>query len=171
MPPPIVSYCECSQFGMPWPESREKFLFIRKRVPWLTRKIRPPDACSLVPFPDKGKAIQSANKDERFWGMLSHLTTFSAFFTVIGGIICPLAIWLAKKDDSEFVAAQAKESLNFQISIFIYYIIFSFLCFFLIGFPLLFGLLIFQIIVVIRALMQASNGEEYRYPLTLRFIK
>jgi uncharacterized Tic20 family protein len=36
--------------------------------------------------------------------------------------------------------------------------------------PLVFALLIFDIVVTITAALRANAGEHYRYPLTIRFI-
>lgn len=110
-------------------------------------------------------------KEERLWGMLCHLSVFSAHFIPLGNIIAPLIIWQIKKEDSSFIAYHGKEALNFQISIIIYISIAAILSFFLIGLPLLFGLWIFSLIIVIIAALKANDGQYYRYPLTIRFIK
>ena len=56
-------------------------------------------------------------QDERTWGMLAHLTAFSGFLVPLGNVIAPLVVWLVKRDQSEFVADQGKEALNFNISV------------------------------------------------------
>ncbi len=66
---------------------------------------------------------------------------------------------------------QGKESLNFQISMTLYYILSTILIIALIGIVLLIGLSIFNLIVVIIASVKANKGEKYRYPLCIRFIK
>ena len=40
-----------------------------------------------------------------------------------------------------------------------------------IGIPLLIGLLIFNFIAVIMATVKAANGEQWQYPMTIRFLK
>jgi len=109
--------------------------------------------------------------DERTWAMFCHLSAFAGFFIPFGNIIGPLIIWLVKRPESLFVDFHGKESLNFQISITIYSIVASLLCFRVIGIPILFGLIIFEVVMIIIATLRANNGEEYRYPLTIRFIK
>ncbi len=94
----------------------------------------------------------------------------SILFT-IGNIAAPLVIWLIKKEDHPFIYEQGKEVLNFQISMTLYFWISGILCFVLVGFLLLPVLAIFEIIVVIIAAIKASDGEPYKYPLTIRFIK
>jgi hypothetical protein len=108
-------------------------------------------------------------KEERNWALAAHLTTFSSYVG-IPGFIGPLVIWLVKKDEMPFANDQSKESLNFQISLLIYAIISAILVFVLIGFVMLIGLAIFQVVFTIIAAIKASEGERYRYPLTLRLI-
>lgn len=102
--------------------------------------------------------------------MLCHLTAFSGFVVPLGNIWGPLVVWLIKKDENPDVDAHGKESLNFQISITIYSIVFFILSFLLIGLPFLIAAGVFWFIVVIVASVRASAGDFYRYPLTIRFI-
>jgi len=52
---------------------------------------------------------------------LIHLSTFSKFFIPFGNFIFPLILWTAKKQDP-FVNEHGKQAINFQISIFLYFI-------------------------------------------------
>ena len=94
--------------------------------------------------------------------------------THLGGIlfsfIPSLIVWLLKKDDNEYIAAQAKEALNFQITLLIAQFIAYILVFILVGFLLLGLIWIFNIVFCIIAAISSSKGEYYRYPLTLRLI-
>ena len=83
----------------------------------------------------------------------------------------PLVIFLVKKDESAAVAFHAKEALNFHISAYIYGFCCILLCFILIGFPMLICLGIAVLILSIVAAVRGADGHEYRYPLTIRFIK
>ena len=100
--------------------------------------------------------------DEKNIALLSHV------LTLVAPILAPLIIYVIKKDDSPFVAAHAKESLNFQITIMLIVIA---LLVTLIGVMLLFPFGIFCLIVVIIATIRASEGKLYRYPFCIRFIK
>ncbi len=111
------------------------------------------------------------NKDARLWGMLCHLSALSGFVTGLGFIVGPLIVWLIKKDEFPFVNENGKESVNFQISMLIYAIVAGLLCFACIGFVLLPAVAIVDLVFLIIASMKANNGEHYRYPLTIRFIK
>ena len=110
-------------------------------------------------------------KEERQWAMFAHLSTFSSMFVPLGNIIAPIVIWQMKKHESEFVVEQAKESLNFQITLFIYALISFLLVFIIIGFFLIFALVIFGLIMVIIGGIKANEGEDFRYPMTLRLLK
>lgn len=102
--------------------------------------------------------------DENTWAMLTHL------LMLLIGFLGPLVILLTKGKESEFVENQAKEALNFCISILIYFIPSWLLCFIYIGFPVVFALGVFAPIVTIIGAVKAYHGERYRYPLAIRFI-
>lgn len=104
--------------------------------------------------------------NDKIWSMLSHL---SALFGV--GIILPLVVYLAMRNESEYVAANAREALNFHISIFIYILCCLPLMFILIGVPLAILIGLGSLVLAIIAAVKASDGECYHYPLTVRFVR
>ncbi|MCK4340889.1 MAG: DUF4870 domain-containing protein [Phycisphaerae bacterium] len=104
------------------------------------------------------------NKEQRAWGMACHLLA-------LVGFLGPLIMWLIKKDEHPFVDDQGKEALNFQISVLIYAVGCGFLVIVLIGLLLLPALGIFNLVMIIIATVRANDGEYYRYPLCIRFIK
>jgi uncharacterized Tic20 family protein len=113
----------------------------------------------------------SVEAKDRTWVILCHLTALTLFIGIpFGNIIGPLVIWLLKKQDSAAVDWHGKESLNFQISMTIYGLIAGLSCFVFIGFVLLPVVLLAIAILVVIASIKASNGEAYRYPLTIRFL-
>ena len=108
----------------------------------------------------------------RTWCVLAHATALVGFFVPLAGhIVGPLIVWLAKRVDSAEIDAHGKESLNFQLSMLIYNLIAAVLCLVLIGFFILAILHILNIVLVIIASIQASEGKLYRYPLAIRLIK
>lgn len=111
------------------------------------------------------------SRDERMWAMLCHLSALSYVFTGIGVILGPLLVWLIKKEGMPFVDEQGKESLNFQITIFIAVIVSAILSIVLIGLLLLGIVGVYHLVMVIVASVKANDGIHYRYPLTLRLIK
>jgi len=96
-----------------------------------------------------------------------------AVLTHLGGIlfsfIPSLIVWLLKKDNA-YVSDQAREALNFQITLLIAYVVSYILIFILIGFLLVGIVWLANIILCILAAVAASKGETYRYPFTLRLI-
>jgi uncharacterized Tic20 family protein len=111
------------------------------------------------------------NKEENNWAMACQLASFAGYMIPLGNVIGPLIVWLIKRQEMPFVNEVGKEAVNFQISLSIYCIISIILCFVLIGFVLLIGLAILNLIVVVIASIKANEGIYYRYPLTIRFIK
>jgi len=107
------------------------------------------------------------NSDDRLLGLLSHLLAI-----VPGvGILGPLVIYLVKKGQSPFVEENAKESLNFQITMILAFIISAILLVVGIGYLLLAVLGIAEVVLVIIATIKASEDKIYRYPFNLRLIK
>ena len=102
--------------------------------------------------------------------MAAHLSAFAGHFIPFGHIFGPLVIWLVKRDSSEFVADQAREALNAQISATIYAAVAAVLILIVIGLPLLFLIWLLDIILVIIASVTANDGRRYRYPLILRLV-
>lgn len=100
--------------------------------------------------------------DEKTMAILSHI------LTLVVGFIAPLVIYLVKKDESSYITAHAKESLNFQITVTIACIV---LAITIIGILLIWAVLLAALVLVIIATIRASEGKLYRYPLTLRLIK
>ncbi|MBU2103229.1 MAG: DUF4870 domain-containing protein [Candidatus Omnitrophota bacterium] len=110
-------------------------------------------------------------KQERTYAMLCHLSALAGYLIPLGNIIGPLVMWLIKKDQSALVDAEGKKALNFQISILIYLLVSGILCLVLIGFALVAVIGIFELVMVIVAAVKTSNGEEFKYPLSITFLK
>ena len=122
-------------------------------------------------------------RDERNWAMWAHLCGLLwlfgtgsliffpfgtlALFTVLG----PLIIWKSKGESMPFAGAQAKEALNFQITMLLAGIVSCLLIFVLIGFVMLWVLGLLNLIFVIIAAIRVNDGKPYRYPLTLRLVQ
>ena len=106
--------------------------------------------------------------DAKGWAALSHLSAFVMFLGV-PALVGPFVVWLLKRDDP-YVDQQAKEALNFNISFLIYGIASALLIILLVGLLLLPIVFVTWFVLVIVASVKASAGEDYRYPLTLRFV-
>ena len=108
---------------------------------------------------------EPVDSDSRGWAVAAHLIPLFGF-----GFIGPLIIWLIKRDEDVFVEEHSREALNFQISVLIYLIVSGLLILVLIGFLLLPAVVIFAFVAAIVAAIKAANGQEFRYPLTIRFV-
>jgi len=110
-----------------------------------------------------------ATAEERNWAVAAHVGVFVAWLIGLA-ILAPLVVFLVKGNESPFVRSHAVESLNFQITSIIVGVVGFVLSFVIVGFFLLAGWFLFYIVIVIVATVAASNGREYRYPLTLRLV-
>ena len=126
------------------------------------------NAPAMVPPPPAGGPTDPA----RSWNVACHLAALSGLFTGVGFVVGPLVVWLLKKADYPSVDRHGKESLNFQLSVLIYSFGLFVLSFFTCGMtvPLVLALVVAQIVLIVLASVRVSNGEEYRYPLTLRLL-
>lgn len=90
-------------------------------------------------------------------------------------IAIPFFIWIAKGDEGAFVNRQAKEALNFQISLAIYFACCWLLFFTILGIPVAvvaaFIFIVTNFICSIIAAVKTSQGVVYNYPMNLRLIK
>jgi uncharacterized Tic20 family protein len=121
--------------------------------------------------PTSSSAVSGSSSSVRTWCILAHATALVGFLVPVAGhIVGPLIVWLAKRRDSPEIDAHGKESMNFQISMLIWNAIAAILIIVLIGIPILILLHILNIIFVIVASIQASEGKLYRYPLAIRLI-
>jgi uncharacterized protein len=125
------------------------------------------------PFPTGGLAPTS---EERNWAMAAHLGSFVAAYAALG-LLAPLTVLLVKGNASPFVRRHAVESLNFQISVLIYGVV-AFLAVLvtfglgaIIVVPVALVAGIAYLVVIILATTKAANGEDYRYPLTIRLVR
>jgi uncharacterized Tic20 family protein len=115
----------------------------------------------------------ASSESARSWCIGLHLSGLSGLILsfALAHIVVPLVIWLVKRADSPEIDATGKEVLNFQISYTIYSLIAGALCFVLIGILILPIVLIVWLVCIIIAAVKTSNGESYRYPFTIRFLK
>ncbi len=111
-----------------------------------------------------------APEQERLWAMLAHLLSFVAAYIALG-FIAPLVVLLVFGPRSAYVRAHAVESLNFNLSWLVYAIAGVLLIILGVGILILIALGIAYVVLVIIASVRANNGEFFRYPLTIRFIR
>ncbi len=111
--------------------------------------------------------VQSAApQEDRTIALITHLSG------IIASFIVPLIIWLINKDKPEksWITGQAKEALNFQITIILAWFVAIVLSFIAIGFLLYPVIWIGNLVFCILAGVASNKGEDYRYPVSIRLI-
>lgn len=117
--------------------------------------------------------------EARNWAAGAHLASLVGFVGV-PSLLGPLVVWLLKREEDPFVADQACESLNFQISVLIYAVVgvivalavalatfgLGLIVIVPVGIVFVIGVVLLPVLAAIRA----SDRERYRYPLTMRFV-
>ncbi len=106
----------------------------------------------------------------RNWALAAHLGAFAGAWVALA-FLGPLVVWLLKRDDHPFIATHASEALNFNLSVLLYAIVGFVLIFVFVGFLLLPLIGLMWLVFTIVAAIRAANGEPYRYPLTIRFVR
>ena len=140
---------------------------------------------------------------------LINLSTLTQYFIPFGNFLFPIIIWSTTRDKSEYVNEQGKQTINFQLSLFLYTFVLA-----LIAIPIVLvnffnnvsfnaiinnddlffenfdfsnmtgvitiaisaiALFIFmkiaEFFLIIYASVKTSNGDNFKYPLTIPFIK
>jgi uncharacterized Tic20 family protein len=141
------------------------------------------------------------SKNNNSKAFLIHISAFAGYFFPLGGVIAPLIFWQVKKDESEYLDDQGKEAVNFNLSFLLYTFILglTFIPLFFgtlfrtfknidhshnelyFDFPNMFGFFggvsiiallgVIRFVFIILAAIKANNGEYYKYPLTIKFVK
>jgi hypothetical protein len=116
--------------------------------------------------------------EARTWAMASDLSALAGL--LIGGLpafVGPLLIWLLRKDRDGFTGAHALEALNFNLSVIVYVLVAVVLTIGTLGLaivvvgPVLLVALLVYVVATVKATVRASNGELYRSPLSIRFLR
>lgn len=121
-----------------------------------------------------GNTRAMSPQDERTWGAVAHGAALVAMICSAGflGFLGSLAVYVIHKDRGPFVRAHAANSLNVQITMFIWIVI-SIPLILLLGLGLLTLIaapFVAGLLHVIGA-MKAYQGEWWNPPLTPRFVK
>lgn len=121
--------------------------------------------------------------EEKRWALFAHLSILVGGLVTygwaasFGSFLGPLIIWLIQKDKMPFVADQAKEALNFGITLTIACFVLLMLTVMSLGIgalvtiPLLGIIGIAALVLVVIAAIKANDGIAYRYPITIRLVK
>jgi len=112
-----------------------------------------------------------SDKETRQWALYLHLSLLSNFLIPLAGLVAPIVIWQIKKEELPGLDAHGKVAVNWIISAVIYGFVSFLLVFVLIGIPLLIALGVVSIVFPIIGGVKANNGELWKYPLSIRFLK
>ncbi|MBD8898075.1 DUF4870 domain-containing protein [Rhodanobacter sp. DHG33] len=117
-------------------------------------------------MPPPPPATTEGSSDDRNLAMITHLSGF------LLSVIVPLIVWLVHKDraDKAYLVREAKEALNFQITVLIGYVVCGVLAVILIGALLGWLLWIANLVLCIIAAVRVSSEGSYRYPFALRLV-
>ncbi|MFD4421553.1 DUF4870 domain-containing protein [Agromyces sp. NPDC058484] len=114
--------------------------------------------------PQPAAAAPLSPEQDVQWGSFAHLGG-------VLGFLPSLIIWLVFKDRGSFTDTEAKEALNFQITLIFGYLISAVLIVVFIGALLMWAVWILGVVFSIIAFLQAKDGRHYRYPFAIRLIK
>lgn len=103
--------------------------------------------------------------DEKLWATLIHVggILFSFLPAVIGYIVL--------KDRGPFIREHTTTALNFQLTLLIASVVGGVLTLVLIGFLILIAAGILNVVFSIIAAIAANNGQSYRYPVSITFVR
>jgi uncharacterized Tic20 family protein len=113
----------------------------------------------------------SREQQTRQWAFLLHLSQLAGYVVPLAGLVAPIVIWQLKKDELPGLDAHGKNVLNWILSELIYFMVSVLLVFVFIGIPLLIALGICGIVFAILGAIKANNGEVWKYPLSITFLK
>ncbi|GGD16052.1 DUF4870 domain-containing protein [Flavobacterium orientale] len=138
-------------------------------------------------------------QNEKNTAVAIHLSSLAKYLIPFAGIIVPIIIWQSKKNESQFVDENGKSVINFNLSLLVYSIIIAIIfgIFFidsivelihyedqgidvtpvkLITVAIITGLVLIvwsitEFILILIGTIKAGNGEVYKYPITIPFLK
>jgi uncharacterized protein len=119
------------------------------------------------------------SSDSRNWALMGHLSAFVGALVAMA-FVGPLVVWLIRKDADEFSARHAVEALNFNLTLLLAIVVGGIAAvpltlltvgLILIPFALLAAAIgVAWVVLTIVAAVKAADGQDYRYPLTIRFV-
>jgi len=122
-------------------------------------------------------------EDERTWGAISHAGAVVAMICSAGflGFLASIAVYVINKDRGPFVRAHAANSINIQITMFIWLVVLGILTIpvailtlglgLVVMLPALAAAFVVAGILHVVGAIKAYNGEWWNPPLTPQFVK
>ncbi len=132
---------------------------------------------------EQPSATEAIPAEQRQWAMFAHLSALAGGIVTagwagsIGCFLGPLVIWLMKKETMPFVDDQAKEALNFNITVAIAFFVLFVLTLLSLGIgiiltgPLMIIIGLAWLVFTVIAAIKSNEGVRYRYPFAIRLVK
>lgn len=149
----------CARCGAPLPPAIS---------PYLAAPVPAPTSPSLVTLP----------QESRLWAVAAHLSALVGIFGAFAGVVVgPLAIWLIRRHADPFASANAREALNFNLSVLLYGVALAMVTAVTFGLgivltvPALLLLGLAWLALSLAGAIRAWNDGIFHYPFTIRFVK
>jgi uncharacterized protein len=120
---------------------------------------------------NQASGAAAVDPEVRNAAVAAHLSTFAGLVIPFGSVIGPLAVWLTRRDRDPFIDHAGREALNFGISVAVYGLVALVAALMVVGIPLLIAGVVAWVVLASLAAAKASQGQSYRYPLTMRFVR
>jgi uncharacterized Tic20 family protein len=133
----------------------------------------PPEVQPGMDAPLEANEVRFVTQEEqtRQWACFLHLSILAGFVVPFAGLVVPIVIWQLKKAELPGIDVHGKNALNWILSKLIYVAVCALLILVIIGIPLLIALGVVAVIFPIVAAIKANNGEVWKYPLAIPFLK
>jgi uncharacterized protein len=115
------------------------------------------------------------SSETRNWAMAGHLSAFVGSFVALA-FLGPLVVWLLRREVDGFSEQHAREALNFNLTLLMLMVAGGVLALLTLGIGLIVilpvgaAIAVAWVVLTIVAAVRASEGREYRYPMTIRFV-
>ncbi len=115
--------------------------------------------------------------NERTYSTLLHLSQFASYAFPLAGVILPIVMWVTHKDKNAFIKKNGAMAVNWTCSVHVYLIAACILLLASLGtllivvIPLLIALVVMNVVFCIFGAVKANNGEVWKYPMSIPFIK
>jgi uncharacterized Tic20 family protein len=128
--------------------------------------------------PMMASPLAVSDQESRLWAVAAHLSALvGACAAVLGVVVGPFAIWLMRRELDPFAAENAREALNFNLSVLLYGFVLlalsavTFGLGLLITLPAMLLLGVAWLVLTLMAALRAWNDGVFRYPFTIQFIR